>query len=68
MTKVKQEIIEQIKGSGKAKGRLAYVFAKSTDSIDRWLKNNDIMLTTPMAVKAIAEELEINESEILTEA
>jgi hypothetical protein len=65
MIQVKQEVINQIKKSPKAKGRLAYEFGRTTKTIDMWLDENDIMLTTAMGVRAIAEELELKESQIL---
>lgn len=68
MIGIKQEVIDQVKGSTKAKTRLAYEFNKHQSTIDRWLEENNIALTTPMAVKAISEETGTPESEILTEA
>jgi hypothetical protein len=68
MSGIKQDIIERIQNSTKAKTRLAYEFAKHQSTIDRWLEENNLMLTTQTALKAISEELEVAESEILIEA
>lgn len=67
MQKVRPEVIKKLDGNVTALNRLAYEFAKHRTTIDRWVRNNDVMLTTAMGVKAIAEELDIPESEVLTE-
>jgi DNA-directed RNA polymerase specialized sigma subunit len=67
MIVVKQEILDQLKGHVKAKGRLSYEFVRTTRTIDLWIHNNDPMLTTPTATRAIAEELGVEESEITEE-
>jgi hypothetical protein len=65
MSGIKQEVIERLKGSQKAKNRLAYEFNKHVATINRWIDTNDVMLTTKQALKAISEELELKEKEIL---
>lgn len=67
MITIKQEVIDKIKGSQAIKGRLAYEFAKTTKTIDAWLNENDIMLTTAVGLRAISEELNMPESELITE-
>lgn len=68
MKVIKQEIIKELMGNQKAKARLAYEFAKHMKTIDRWLEGqgNHVILTTPAALAAIAEELDIKKSDILT--
>jgi hypothetical protein len=65
MQKVKPEVIEKLKGNVKALNRLAYEFNKHRTTVDRWVLDNNIILTTPMAVKAIAEELGIEVDQVL---
>lgn len=69
---IKQEISGQLKTNSKAKYRLSYEFDVHTNTINRWIEDNDkgenTPLVTPMGLKAISEELEISRKEILTEA
>lgn len=67
MIQVRQEILEKM-NTRQVKTRLAYEFNRDLRTIDRWIKDNDPMLTTPMCVRAVAEELSVPESEVLTEA
>jgi hypothetical protein len=66
MTTIKPEVIAKIQESQKAKNRLAYELNKHSVTIDRYLENNDEMLTTKTALLAISEELGISESEIIS--
>lgn len=66
MQKIKPEVLKKLAGNVKALNRLAYVFAKHRTTIDRWVANNDVILTTAAAVKAISEELGITEDSVLT--
>jgi hypothetical protein len=68
MTTIKQEILDRLDGNTKAVARLAYEFGKHQTSIERWIKEKNQLLTTPMAIKAISEELLVPENEILTES
>lgn len=68
MIAIKQEIIDQVKKNTRAKTMLAYEFSKHFTTIERWLDVNDPMLTTPAGIRVISEQLEIPESELLTEA
>lgn len=65
MEKIKIEVIEQLKANTKAKNRLAYEFANHIMTIDRWIENNNPMLTTKTALNAISEELGIKEKDLL---
>lgn len=65
MATIKKEIIETLKTNQKAKLRLAYEFNKHSVTIDRWLEDNNEMLTTKTALAAIGEELKLKENEIL---
>lgn len=65
MTTIKQNVKNLLDANMKAKARLAYEFARHTYTIDRWIEENNPILTTPQAVRAISEELLIPESEIL---
>ncbi len=67
MQTVKSEIIEKLKTNSKARYRLCYEFNSHMNTIERMIENNDMRLTTPMAVTAIAEELDVKESEVLTD-
>jgi hypothetical protein len=65
MSGIKQEVLEKLKNSQKARARLAYEFNKHIATIDRWIDSNSLMLTTKQALLAISEELELKEKEIL---
>lgn len=65
MTKIKQEVKDQLRLNMKAKARLAYEFAKHTYTVDRWIDDDAPILSTTQAVKAISEELNIPADEIL---
>jgi hypothetical protein len=68
MQVIKREVLEKLSTNPKAKGRLAYEFAKHSVTIDRWIEENNAMLTTPTALNAISEELELDKAELLIEA
>lgn len=67
-TTIRPDVLEQVKASSKAKNRLAYEFDVHSATITRWIESGDIMLTTAKAVRIISEELNLNATEILTEA
>lgn len=66
-TTIRQEVLEQIKASSKTRNRLAYEFDVHSATIMRWIDENNIMLTTAMALRIISEELNMQMSDILTE-
>ena len=57
--------IQNIKGNNKAMAGLAYAFEKHFKTIENWLANKDIRLTTPTAVDVIKAETGLSEDEIL---
>lgn len=57
--------IEEIKGNNKALGRLCVSFDKHMKTIELWLSQKDIRLTTPNAVDIIKAETGLTEEEIL---
>lgn len=59
--------IAKIKKSKRCKNRLAYELDKNLRTITNWLNDNDIMLTTALAVKIISEETGLKDTEILIE-
>lgn len=55
-----KEILKQINKSNKVKGMLADKFNKSHQTIQRWIDNNDPLLTTIDALEIYENELNIN--------
>lgn len=69
---LKKEITDQIRENYKnVRNRLIYEFDRTRQTIDNWADENDkgypTLLLTPMGLRAIAEELELKKSELLTE-
>lgn len=54
-----------VKGNQNLRNRLAYELKKSAITIDRWIRDNDIMLTTASALKIIKEETNLQDADIL---
>ncbi len=67
MQTIRPEIVKQLKKSSKARYLLAYLFDIHPNNISRMLENEDIRLTTPTCLAAIATELGYKKSELLTE-
>lgn len=69
---IAKKFTDKIRTTSKAKFRLSYEFDTTENTIKNWLDKNDeggvTPLTTPMGLKAIAEELDVKKSELLTEA
>lgn len=69
---IKPEIANQLKDNSKAKHGLAYEFDCYVTTIDNWIKKNNegivTNLTTPSAMKLIAEELGYKKSELLIDS
>jgi hypothetical protein len=62
---IKQSVITKIRQSKTCKARLQIALDKSAPTIQRYLDDNDIMLTTSNALTVIKDELSLSESEIL---
>jgi len=62
---IKQSVISKIRQSKTCKARLQLVLDKSAPTIQRYLDDNDIMLTTSNALNVIKAELGLKESQIL---
>lgn len=65
MQVLRKKIVETLLTSVKAKNRLAYEFNVHSATIDRWLKNENPMLTIPSSLAAIADELKVTKDELL---
>lgn len=63
--KITQQAIDKIRGNNSAIGRLMQAFDRGQKSIEVWMNNKDIRLTTPTAVQIIQEETGLSEDEIL---
>ena len=57
--------IKKIKGNNRAINALGYSFDKGYKTIENWLRDKDIRLTTPTAVSIIKKETGLSEKEIL---
>ena len=62
---IKQTVISRIRKSKSCKARLQLVLDKSAPTIQRYLDDRDIMLTTSKALEVIKSELGLTESQIL---
>jgi hypothetical protein len=62
---IKQSVITKIRQSKTCKARLQIALDKSAPTIQRYLDDNDIMLTTSNALNVIKAELGLKESQIL---
>lgn len=62
---VSDKAIAGIKGSNKAIGRLIIAFDRGQNTIENWMRDKDVRLTTPMAVQIIREETGLSDEEIL---
>jgi hypothetical protein len=67
--KLTQKVIDELKRNKRARARLQLDLNKSEYTINKYISENDIMLTTAAALVIIREELKMEDSEILeTEA
>lgn len=66
MTLIKQEILDELAGNIQAKGKLSVLFDKHMFTVERYIKENNTLLTTQDAIKIITEELGKTEKEVLT--
>lgn len=56
---------DTLTGNNKAKGALCMAFDKHMKTIEDWIDNKNIMLTTPTAVECIKANTDLDENEIL---
>lgn len=61
---ISQSMLQKIRHSRVCKARLQIVLDKAAPTIQRYLDDNDIMLTTKPAVDVIKEEFGVTEEEI----
>lgn len=61
---IREEILQKLLKSKKAKAKLSLALDKSHVTIDRYLYNNHIMLTTVASLDVIKEVLNVTEEEI----
>jgi hypothetical protein len=62
--KVSKKVLESIRRNNKIIGLLMGAFDVHFRTIENWIENNDIRLTTPLATKIIIDETGISEDEI----
>ena len=62
---IKPKTMELIRKSKTTKAKLQLALDKSAVTIQRYIDNNDIILTTVVALEAISEGLEIDVNQIL---
>lgn len=65
--KLTQKAIDQLKNNKRARARLQLDLDKSEYTINKYISENDIMLTTATALVVIREELKMDDSELLEE-
>jgi hypothetical protein len=62
---IKQNVIELLRNSKVGKARLQIALDKAAPTVQRYLDDNDIMLTTAKALEVIKTEFNLTELEIL---
>jgi hypothetical protein len=62
---ITDKAISGIKGSNRCIGRLMIAFDRGQNTIENWMHDKDIRLTTPTAVQIIKEETGLVDEEIL---
>jgi hypothetical protein len=65
MQKITNKTVQKLKGNQVAIGRLMALFNRSAFSINRWIEDKDVRLTTPQAIQIISEETGLGEDKIL---
>jgi hypothetical protein len=63
--KLTQKAIDALKNHKRARARLQLDLNKSEYTINRYIADNDIMLTTATALKVIREETGISDDQLL---
>jgi hypothetical protein len=63
---IKKSVINQIRKSKNCKLRLQIALDRSAPTIQRYLTDNDIMLTTSKALEVIKSEFKLTDKEILS--
>lgn len=65
MATIKDDVLEMIRQSKVCKAKLQIELDKSAPTIQRYLDDNDIMLTTASSLAVISKEFGLKEKEIL---
>jgi hypothetical protein len=65
MQTLNTNVIELIKGNQRIIGKMMALFNKSSFTINRWIEDKDVRLTTPGAIQIIKEETGLTNKEIL---
>jgi hypothetical protein len=65
MQRLTLRAIKRIKGNHRVIGKLMAFFDKSPDTIQRWIKDNDVRLTLPGAVQIIQEGTGLEDEQIV---
>lgn len=68
MITLSEQATEKIRGNNRIIGQLMVVFNKHQITIDRWIKDNDVRLTTHAAVQIISKETGLGERELFKHA
>lgn len=65
MQVINPEILKQVNKSSRIKARLSIEFNRHAATIQRWITENNVSLTTDTALVIISEELELPRKELL---
>jgi hypothetical protein len=65
MQTLNTNVVELIKGNQRIIGKMMALFNKSSFTINRWIEDKDVRLTTPGAIQIIKEETGLTNKEIL---
>ena len=63
--RLRLNVIEMIKSDNVIKNKLAITLDKSYPTIQRYLNNNDVMLTTAAALEVLRDSLKLSDEDIL---
>jgi len=63
--RIRLSVIEMIKSDNVVKNKLAISLNKSYVTIQRYINNNDVMLTTAAAMEVLRSELNLSNDELL---
>lgn len=66
-TTITDRALSLIPKNNKLIGRLMIAFDRGQNTIENWVQQKDVRLTTPTAVQIISEETGLDQSEILEE-
>jgi hypothetical protein len=62
--KIRREVIEQMMGDVALNAKIQIVMGVSSSSVYRWIRKNNVMLTTSDVVRVICEHFKITQDDL----